>query len=186
MLTVLFCLRKPKNYVSGTAPIYLRITVDGKRTEIAISRKYDPAKWDNKSGRAVGNKEEAKSLNAYLDSIEYKIYEHHRQMTYAEETVTVETLKNRYTGKIERTRTLVTIFEDHNAKMRALVGQEFEKSTLQRYETALMHTKDFMQYQYNVSDMPVTKINFAFLNDFEYYLRSVRNCANNSAIKYII
>jgi len=54
--------------------------------------------------------------------------------------------------------------------MKSLVGQEFEKSTLQRYETALMHTKDFMQWQHNVSDIPITKINFAFLNDFEYLL----------------
>ncbi|WP_344852422.1 phage integrase SAM-like domain-containing protein [Pedobacter jeongneungensis] len=33
--------------------------------------------------------------------------------------------------------------------------------------------------------MSVTKINFAFLVDFEYYLSSVCNCGNNSAIKYI-
>jgi len=65
------------------------------------------------------------------------------------------------------------------------VGAEFEKSTLQRYETCLMHAKDFMQSQYNISDIPVTKIDFKFLNDFQYYLRSVRKCANNSAIKYI-
>ncbi|PWK70844.1 integrase-like protein [Mucilaginibacter oryzae] len=90
-----------------------------------------------------------------------------------------------FIGKTEKVRTLISVFEDHNQKMRSLVGQEFEKSTLQRYETALMHTKDFMQGQYNVSDIPITKINFEFLNDFEYYLRSVRRCANNSAIKYI-
>jgi hypothetical protein len=69
--------------------------------------------------------------------------------------------------------------------MRSLVGQEFEKSTLQRYETCLMHVRDFMQLHHNISDIPVTRINFAFLNDFEYYLRSVRKCGNNSAIKYI-
>ncbi|MGN8059704.1 phage integrase SAM-like domain-containing protein [Pedobacter sp. 22163] len=65
------------------------------------------------------------------------------------------------------------------------IGKEFERSTLQRYETCLMHVKDFMQLNYNVSDISVAKINFAFLVDFEYYLRSVRNCGNNSAIKYI-
>lgn len=106
-------------------------------------------------------------------------------MTANDEMVTAESLKNRFIGKTEKARTLITVFEDHNQKMRSLVGQEFEKSTFQRYETALMHTKDFMQWQHNVSDIPVTKINFEFLNDFEYYLRIVRKCANNSAIKYI-
>jgi len=184
-LTLLFSLRKPKNYQSGEMPVYLRITVDGKRAELAVSRKCDLERWDVKTGRATGTKAEARTINAYLDSIQNKIYELHRQMSDADLTVTAETLKNRFIGKVEKARTLVTVFEDHNTKMESLVGQEFEKSTLQRYKTCLMHTVDFMQWQCKVSDIPINKINFAFLNDFEYYLRSVRKCGNNSAIKYI-
>ncbi len=184
-LTLLFSMRKPKNYQSGDMPIYLRITVDGQRAELAVSRKFDPSRWDTHLGRAIGTKADAKALNSYLEGVQGKLHELHRQMTEADANTTAETLKNRFIGKVEKARTLITVFEDHNQKMRSLVGQEFEKSTLQRYETALMHTKDFMQWQHNVSDIPITKINFAFLNDFEYYLRSVRKCANNSAIKYI-
>lgn len=184
-LSLLFSLRKPKNYRSGEMPIYLRLTVDGKRTEFAVSRKCDPERWDAATGRATGSKADARTLNAYLDGIQFKIHELQRRMSEADETITAETLKSRFIGKEEKARTLLSVFEDHNKKMRSLVGQEFEKSTLQRYETCLMHTRDFMLLQYNVSDIPVTKINFAFLNDFEYYLRSVRKCGNNSAIKYI-
>lgn len=184
-LSLLFCLRKPKNYSSGEMPIYLRLTVDGKRTEFSISRKCDPGRWDAVTGKATGSKADSRTLNAFLDGIRFKIQELQRRMSEADETITAETLKSRFIGKEERARTLLSVFEDHNKKMRSLVGQEFEKSTLQRYETCLMHTKEFMQFQYHVSDIPVTKINFAFLNDFEYYLRSVRKCGNNSAIKYI-
>ncbi len=184
-LSLLFSLRKPKNYQSGEMPIYLRITVDGQRTEMAISRKCDPERWDAVTGRAIGSKAESRTLNAYLDDIQFKIHELQRRMSDADELITAETIKNRFVGKAEKARTLVAIFEDHNTKMKSLVGQEFEKSTLQRYETCLMHCKEFMQWQYNISDIPVTKINFAFLTDFEYYLRSVRKCGNNSAIKYI-
>ncbi len=184
-LTLLFSLRKPKNYQSGEMPIYLRITVDGRRTELAVSRKCDPERWDAVTGRAIGTKSDSRALNAYLDDVQFKIYELQRKMSDADELITSETVKNRYVGKAEKARTLLVIFEDHNAKMKNLVGQEFEKSTLERYETCLMHTKDFMQSHYNISDIPVTKINFAFLNEFEHYLRSVRKCGNNSAIKYI-
>lgn len=184
-LSLLFFLRKPKNYQSGDMPIYLRITVDGLRTELAVSRKFDPDRWDAGTGRAIGTKSDSRTLNAYLDDMQFKLYELQRRMSEQNELITAETLKNRYSGKAEKARTLVSVFEDHNAKMKTLVGEEFEKSTLQRYETCLMHAKDFMQTQYNISDVPVTKIDFAFLNDFEYYLRSVRKCGNNSAIKYI-
>jgi integrase len=185
IVSLLFSLRKPKNYKAGDMPIYLRIPVDGQRAELAVSRKCDPARWDTASGKATGSKANSRTLNAYLDDIQFKIFEVHRKMSEADEIFTVETLKNRFVGKEEKARTLLTVFTDHNQKMKSLVGEEFEKSTLQRYETCLMHTKDFIQLQYNISDVPVTKINCAFLNDFEYYLRSVRKCGNNSAIKYI-
>ena len=184
-ISLLFSLRKPKNYQSGEMPIYLRITVDGQRTEVAVSRKCDPERWDAVSGRATGSKADSRTLNAYLNDVQFKILELHRKMSEADETITAETIKNRFVGKEEKSRTLLAVFEDHNQKMESLVGQEFEKSTLQRYETSLMHTKDFLRLHYNVSDIPVTKINFEFLTDFEYYLRSVRKCGNNSAIKYI-
>ena len=40
-LNLLFSLRKPKNYQSGDMPIYLRITVDGQRAEVAVN----PTSW---------------------------------------------------------------------------------------------------------------------------------------------
>jgi len=184
-INLLFYLKKRSTYKNGPVAIYLRFTVDGQRAEASTGKTCDPSRWNTQAGRAIGTKEDVRSLNAYLDTLQAKAQEFHRWMTANDEMITAESIKSRFIGKIERSRTLVTVFEDHNQKMRSLVGQEFEKSMLQRYETALMHTKDFMQWQYNVSDIPITKINFAFLNDFEYYLRSVRKCANNSAIKYI-
>ncbi|MFP5042643.1 Arm DNA-binding domain-containing protein [Parasediminibacterium sp. JCM 36343] len=32
---------------NGTAPIYLRITIDAKRLEISLKRYVLPEKWDN-------------------------------------------------------------------------------------------------------------------------------------------
>jgi len=184
-INLLFYLKKRSTYKNGPVAIYLRFTVDGQRAEASTGKTCEPSRWNTQAGRAIGTKEDVRTLNAYLDTLQAKAQEFHRWMTANDEMVTAESLKNRFIGKTEKIRTLISVFEDHNQKMRSLVGQEFEKSTLQRYETALMHTKDFMQWQHNVSDIPITKINFEFLNDFEYYLRSVRKCANNSAIKYI-
>jgi site-specific recombinase XerD len=184
-ISLLFYLKKRSTYKNGPVAIYLRFTVNGQRAEASTGRTCDPSRWNTQAGRATGTKEDVRTLNSYLDTLQAKAQEFHRWMTANDEMVTAETLKNRFIGKTEKVRTLVSVFEDHNQKMSSLVGQEFEKSTLQRYETALMHTKEFMQWQYKVSDIPITKINFEFLNDFEYYLRSVRKCANNSAIKYI-
>lgn len=184
-LNLLFYLKKRGSYVSGPVMIYLRFTVDGRRSEISTGKSCEPSKWNAQSERMNGTKEDVRSLNAYLDRMQAKAQELHQLMHNNNDVVTAETLKNRFLGKQERGRTLVAIFEDHNERMKSLVGQEFEKSTLQRYETCLMHTKAFMTLQYSITDIPVAQINFKFLTDFEYYLRSVRKCGNNSAIKYI-
>lgn len=184
-MNLLFYLKKRSTYKNGPVTIYLRFTVNSRRAETSTGKSCDPNRWNAQAGRASGTKEDIRILNAFLDKLQSKAQELHQLMTVGNETVTAETVKNRFIGKALQSRTLVAVFENHNLKMKSLIGREYERSTLQRYETCLMHVKDFMQLNYNVSDIPVTKINFAFLVDFEYYLRSVRNCGNNSAIKYI-
>jgi site-specific recombinase XerD len=66
-----------------------------------------------------------------------------------------------------------------------LVGEEFAKGTLSRYNISLKHTQDFLSWKYNVSDIDIRKVDHAFITEYEFYLRSVRKCANNSAVKYI-
>ena len=67
--SLLFYLKKPKNYVKGAVPVYLRITVDGKPVEMSASRKCEPELWNTKAGHMIGTKEDAKTLNSYLDKM---------------------------------------------------------------------------------------------------------------------
>jgi site-specific recombinase XerD len=99
--------------------------------------------------------------------------------------VTTEALKNKLLGKGEVTRTLISIFEDHNERMDKLVGKEFAQGTLTRYKTCLKHTKEFLKWKYSISDIDIKKIDYAFLYDFEFYLRTEKSCNNNSAVKYL-
>lgn len=50
---------------------------------------------------------------------------------------------------------------------------------------SLKHTIDFLKWKYNLIDVDIKKVDHAFLMEYEFYLRSERKCANNSAIKYI-
>src|SRR5450432_2368725 len=100
--SMLFYLKKQKNYTTGLAPIYQRITVDGRRAEITTNRECDPMKWNSHAGRAIGTKEEIKSLNAFLDNLQAKTYEVHRYLYENEKEITAETIKNRMLGKSEK------------------------------------------------------------------------------------
>lgn len=184
-ISLLFYLKKPKAYITGLVPVYLRITVIGQRAEISTGREWSPDKWNSSAGRASGTKEDAKTLNVYLDTLQTKAYEAHRRILETGESITAESVKNRFTGKAEKPRMLIPIFQDHNNKIKALLGQEFSPGTLCRYITALKHTTDFLQWKFGVSDIDIRRIDHAFIMEFEFYLRSVRKCNNNSAVKYV-
>jgi site-specific recombinase XerD len=183
--SVLFYMKKQKNYTKGPAPIYLRITVEGKRAELATGRDCDPERWNGKLGRATGTKEDIKNFNAFLSNYQSRVNETHRLLCEKGDTITAESLKNKLLGKDETVHMLIEIFKDHNRKMAALVDKEFSQGTLERYETSLRHTREFLNYQYGVSDIDIKKIDNSLISEYDFYLRSVRKCTNNSAVKYI-
>lgn len=48
---LLFYVKRSKIDDSGKAPIYLRITVDGQRTELSIKRDIEPERWNSEAGK---------------------------------------------------------------------------------------------------------------------------------------
>ncbi|CAM3777181.1 site-specific integrase [Flavobacterium gelidilacus] len=182
---LLFFIKKNKIKSDGTAPIYLRITIDGVPKEISSKRSIHPIKWDNKLQKVSGTSFEVKSLNAYLKTLEQQVYEAHHEILKDKESATASTIKAKLQGTDKPIRYLVPIFQDHNNKIKQLVGKEYAPGTLERYTTSLKHTKEFMKWKYNINDIDITKIDHAFVTDYEFWLRSVRNCNNNTAVKYI-
>ncbi len=182
---LLFYVKKSKVNSEGEAPIYLRITIDGKICEISTKRSIHMSKWVAKAQKVSGSNEAAKSLNMYLKTFEQKVYDTYNALLRDEGLITCQILKNKILGIGERSRTLLQIFRDHNDRMEKLVGYEFAKGTLTRYKTCLSHTQEFLVWKYNLSDIDIKKVDYCFLNDFEMFLRTEKKCNNNSAVKYI-
>ena len=88
-------------------------------------------------------------------------------------------------GTSEKSYMLIELFKEHNKKIASLVGKDFAPGTHKRYETSLRHTQAFLKFQFGVSDINIEKVDNAFVNDFDYYLRTTNKCNNNSTIKYI-
>jgi site-specific recombinase XerD len=184
-VSILFYAKRAKARANGLVPIYTRITVNGKRIELSSNKFVEQAKWSTEAGKMKGTSEEARLVNSHLDLLRNQIMEAQIDLNYKKIQITTETLKSRIIGVEERKRMLVPIFEDHNNRMKALVGKEYAQGTLDRYTTSLRHTISFLQWKFKISDIELNKIDHAFVTDYEFWLRSVRNCANNTAIKYI-
>ncbi|HUC79295.1 MAG TPA: site-specific integrase [Flavisolibacter sp.] len=184
--SLLFRLKKPVHYVKGNMPIYMRITVDSQRTELSINREFDPDRWNTKAGRASGTKEDARALNAYLTTLQVKVFEVHREMVANGDEISSERLKNKLTGKgDERPRMLLEIFAEHNKQMAKLISTgEYAKGTLTHFETTYRHVGAFLRWKHNVADIMIQKVDYAFISDLEYYLKC-DICAHNTTMKYL-
>jgi site-specific recombinase XerD len=184
-MSILFYLKSAKASKKGLYPIYQRITINGIRIELSTSKFVDKSKWNKEAGRIKGNSEEARLINSYLDILKNKAYETEKWMVNNDEEINAQTFKNKLLGIEENQRKLLIIFEDHNKRMKELVGKEFSNNTFKKYETTLSHTKEFLKHQYKINDISIKRVDIAFINDFDFYLRNTKNCNNNSTIKYI-
>ncbi len=184
-VSILFYVKRAKINAKGLVPIYTRITVNGQRIELSSNRSVEIAKWSAEGGKMKGNSEEARSINNHLNMLRVQIIDMQMEFIHKKIPITAESLKSKILGVDERVRMLIPIFQDHNNKIKELVGKEYAPGTLERYKTSLSHTIEFLQWKYKVSDIELNKIDHAFVSDYEFWLRSVRNCANNTAVKYI-
>ena len=184
-MSILFYVRSSKSSKNGLVPIYQRITINGVRIELSTSKFVDKSKWNSSAGKIKGMSEEARIINSYLDVLKMKVYETEKWMVNNNEDINAQSFKNKLLGVEDSQRKLTVIFEDHNRKMKELVGREFSINTYKKYETSLSHTKEFIKYQYKLDDISIKQVGIAFINDFDYYLRNIKNCNNNSTIKYI-
>lgn len=181
--SLLFFIRKERMNTDGEAPIFLRITINGKRAEISIKRYIDPNKWDSKANKAKGNKSEIKSLNLYLDTVKNKIHDHHRHMLDRNEIITARKLKNRYLGITDTNKYILECFKDHNDEMFKLIGKEYSESTHTKYCTTYDHLKKYIKKEYKVDDLLLNELDLQFIKGFESYLMQ-NKCCHNTAVKY--
>lgn len=184
-ITLHFYPRETKTNANGQTPIYIRLTIDGERTEFSSKKFIEKGKWSSELAKMKGTTEEARSINSYLDMMRSKVLGAEMTLLHKEEPVTVENVKSIIHGIYKNHRTLVTVFQDHNNKMRELVGKQYARGTLQRFEVTLNHIQNFLSWKNNDDDIALIKIDHAFITDFEFYLRSVKDCSNNTAVKYV-
>lgn len=124
-IKVLFLLRTRTNYVSGPAPIYMRVTIEGERFEFATQRKADPEKWDDKAGRLVkSKKEETRQLNNYLDMLQAKVFEAHRELLTLGEEISAKKVRNFLLGiENDENKTLLEVYNHHIEEVKLLLAR---------------------------------------------------------------
>jgi hypothetical protein len=182
---LLFFLKQSKKNQNGERYIYLRITVDRISKELSTKRLWKTSRWNAAAGRAEGNNQDSKTLNAYLETLYFKALQAKKHLIDTDRDVSSEAIKNFLLGIGEKKRMIIEIFHDHNSQVKSLIGKEYTPATLQRYLTTLDHTLCFIRWKYNKEDMDIQLLDYDFISSFSFWLKTVKNCNHNTTMKYL-
>jgi len=185
LLSILFFIKRNKVDKKGLVPIYMRITYSGKRTEISTMRKIQSLRWSTDGNQVKGNSPEAKLINRNLDIMKNKIYDIFQRRLDSGDDLTSEILKDEYLGNVELKKDIIEMFEEHNSRMKKLVGKDYSFRTLQRYETTKKHISSFILFNFKSKNYSVKDIDTKFINSFIYYLKTELDLSHNSSLKYL-
>jgi len=181
----LFYLKDERRDKNGKAGLYLRITVDGRRTTISLNRKIDPSKWDSRMNKLKGKGYEAEELNRFMATIRHKVNKIQHDLIEEGQPFTVHDVKDKYLGKDAKLKMLIQLFDEHNQQMEKLVGIEFALGTYKRYHTTRSHVAEYVKSEYRKNDIAVRDVDLKFIKGFEYFLKVSKKCNHNSALKYV-
>jgi Phage integrase SAM-like domain len=178
-----FFLKSQSGRSENLRYVYVRVTVDGIPKETSTKRKWDITRWDHTQDRASGTKEDAKSINYFLDTLTTNISNYKTELILRGKKITASAIIDFVKGRDSSSLKVLEEFQKHNDRMLKLVPDEYAEGTYKRYVTARSHVQEFILFKFQRDDIEFRELNYEFIVDYEFYLRSVRKCSNNTTIK---
>lgn len=172
-LHILFVLDKVNTNTKGIAPLRCRLTYLGKRKVFSIGLFINPNNWNNSLQKAIPDDTEHKQINTQMSLIKQEINQAFLFLQVQKEMFDVEDIYLKFKGEdIKPSKTLIEVFNLHNARMEKLVGIEYTKSTFSKFTEAKQHIENFLFHKYKKRNIALDEISLKFLNDFDYYLKT--------------
>lgn len=185
LFSVLFFVKKSRVLRNGESPIIVRITYGGQVAEFQSGRTTPLSQWSQTKGCVIGRDRKSTEINTFIEMVRLKIYQIQQEFERTGELYSVNTIRDAFRGNGIKSRTLYSVFKEHNDKCRELIGVDFELITVRRYDNCLKYIIETVKKQYGKEDIFLTEINGELVRNFEFYLKTERGCAQNTVIRYM-
>jgi len=184
-LGVSFYVKKYKAK-EGTAPLYLRISVNGKNADTSLKRRIPVKIWLAKDDKIKGTTPEIKQLNLYLEKLKLKIHQFYDDMVLHQKPVSAEILKEKFLDKDRSAPTLLQLLKYHHDINKDVLAP----GTMKNYVTTEVYLRRFMKFRFKREDVFLSELDFQFITDFEHYIRNypIKDwdvCKGNGVAKHL-
>jgi len=185
-LSIRYYTDNSKSNKIGKTVIKCRLTFNKKRKEFSTGLFINPEHWNSKQQLVKPPEPDNDYINTQLSLIKTKINRAFLMLQVKETGFSVEDIYSLYKGKKSaREYSVIEFFERYLKRLKRLVGIDIEDATYIKFEYVKTHVKNFIKWQYKMSDYPLKDLKLQFVNDFEYYLKTEKKQAQITVNKSI-
>jgi len=159
-------------YKNGKSPLFLRFTHEKKNKFISLGVAIFPEHWDNESQKISSDCPENRALNSLIRDKQEEYLKQIQRLEILEIEVNFDTL---FGAKSKRINCTLQEFFTQTIDKLLLLGKH---NTVSKYRSTLSLLK-----QYHKNNIKFEDIDFAFIRDFEMFLRQNGNNSNTIATR---
>lgn len=179
-----FLLRKERLNKFNELPIYVRVTVNNQRFQVAVQRSIEPIYWNSKKHEAKKSYHSYKELNEHLLVIKNKLYACQTELLQNNKPVTIQRIKGLFLGNANvSVDTIIQVSTLHLKEMEEFLGKSTFYGNYKNYKTTHKYILEFIPKVYNKKDLPLDEINYSFIKKYEYFLQTEKSCKQNGTMK---
>lgn len=169
---IMFYHKKSRANSKGVAPIWSRITISGKRTEITTGIFIPPSCFVD--GEIIGNTTELIRAKKNLSVFKFRIFEVETDLRVQGKIISGQKIREILINKNLIAPTFFKICELYLKRKEELIGFEIKARQYARYYCFLNQLKEFVKVTYHRNDMELDEIRPKFGLDFYHYLITIK------------
>ncbi len=175
-LIVRFVMIKNKIRTDGRAPLLCRLTYKEKRRQFSLGIFVFSDEWNNKKQEIAPINKQNTHFNTQIDLVKSDLIQSFLILKVKKANFDVDDIFLQYKGEsIKTDKSLLQVFDLHNDRMKKLIGVEYSKATYSKFIEAKNHLRNFIKLEYKKQDYLLSDLTLKFIQDFDYYLKSVKN-----------
>ena len=183
-LIILLYLNTSRTSKQGTAPLLIRLTLNGVRKHLNSGIHLNPKHWNREKQLIKSNHPQSSDIGKLLSDKKKALEDAFYRFSVNNSLVSLDEFLVYLGAGIKKEHSLIELFELHNSEIKNRVGVDYSHPTYDKYEVTLKKLKNFLTEKMGRKDLPLTKLTLSFIHDFSIYLRKEQENQHNTVVKY--
>lgn len=181
-LKISFWLRTSFRLTNGEHPILLRLHYQGARKDLSTGLSIRKEDWLTGLGCVAPKARKAAAINQQLQEITVHCRNTYAKLKSQVGDFSLPELAERIKGKETPPETLMEYVEARLKDFKERVDIDLAITTFYKYRRTARYLEEYLKTKLSLKNIPVSRVDHAFLEDFFLFLRRSRKNGHNSAV----